>query len=687
MSKPVNTSQEEFRLITIDSCSTSNFMSCTLETTSLRDMTQAYRKFVQQRSSAVPSLTAVLADWLGTGNVGIFPDSTHHRFQWGDYCALSYVWGNTKDTTNIFVNGVETQVTKNLAEALHRLRETGQFSGRFRLWADALCINQKNNVERSAQVGAMRIFYSQAWSVIGFLGPQEDESDKALDLIGALSDIYHSNEKCEELRENMMQEKYSHVPGSWLALKRLTLRPYWERLWIMQELALGGARTVLICGSKRVSWQTFCRGLGVIQFYLWVPRHKAIDYDRQAEPSSRDNGNWYDTRTLDHIWKDLWQLTQVQESNSHAANLTRLMEMANSCNCSDARDKVYGLLGIMDPLLARAIIPDYTSDVATVFIRTADAYISTYRNLELLRDANLWGRVDTPSWVPDWTWSGRSRDSRPDDFFQPDFAQRENGDGTMEARSYCADRGLPFALPRRTGRYLVSQAVKLDTVDGLGYTPEAENPAMIQSQILSSSAYGDSNTISTQLSIALYAGRRRRKEDSQALLNFPLTLEDAEKQFRTLRWKRFVYDLDYYYSRWTTWFSSNADLLVGGRHLRTYFSGKIPDDADVYDYWSAYQGWVRTALAGPRRLVTTTAGRIGWVECARGVQVNEELEVRRGDVFAVFPGCSTPILLRPSKESDVFQVIGEAYLQGVMEGEVEELVRSKQCELQWVRLC
>ena len=76
----------------------------------------------------------------------------------------------------------------------------------------------------------MRVFYSQAWSVIGFLGPQEDESDKALDLIGALADIYHSNEKCEELRENMMQNNYSHVPGSWLALKRLTLRPYWERL-------------------------------------------------------------------------------------------------------------------------------------------------------------------------------------------------------------------------------------------------------------------------------------------------------------------------------------------------------------------------------------------------------------------------------------------------------------------------
>jgi hypothetical protein len=96
---------------------------------------------------------------------------------------------------------------------------------------------------------------------------------------------------------------------------------------------------------------------------------------------------------------------------------------------------------------------------------------------------------------------------------------------------------------------------------------------------------------------------------------------------------------------------------------------------------------VRTALAGPRRLVTTNAGLVGWVECAKGSRSNEDVEVRRVDVFAVFPGCSVPILLRPKEEYRVYQVVGEAYLQGVMEGEVQELIQSKQCELHWVQLC
>ncbi|ETN41635.1 uncharacterized protein HMPREF1541_03571 [Cyphellophora europaea CBS 101466] len=685
--KPVQNAQEELRLITIDASSTVDQISCSLDTFSLQEVTPAYHKFVEERSSLARSTSAVLAEWLGTGHFDYFPDSTRHRFLWGDYCALSYVWGDPTDTTIILVNGVKTQITKNLAEALHKLREGGQFSGRFRLWVDAVCINQLDNEERSAQVAIMRLFYSQAWSVIGFLGPQEDNSDKALDLISSLAENFDSNEKCEELRENMMQHKFSHTPGAWLALKRLTFRPYWERLWVMQELALGGTRTLLICGSKRISWQTFCRAMGVIQFYLWVPRHRAIEQDRLAEPDSRNEGDWHNTHTLDHIWKDLWQLTMVQESRSTSASWNRLMEMANSCDCSDPRDKVYGLLGIMDPVLSKSIIPDYRSNPTEVFIKAADAYISTYKDLELLRDANLWGSQETPSWVPDWTWRGRSRDSRPDDFFQPDFNQRENGDGSMERRSYRADLGLAFALPPRIGgRSLLCQAVILDTVDGLGDNPEAANPNRIQSQGLAS-AYGDFDAHSQQLAIALYAGRRRREGDSTALLNFPLTQESAEKQFRKLGWKRFIYDLDFYYSRWTNWFSSNAFFRVAGRDLRAYFSDRIPEGADVSDYWSAYQGWVRTALAGPRRLVTTTAGRIGWVECAKAVSLDVELEVRREDVFAVFPGCSMPILIRPVNGGDGFQVVGEAYLQGVMEGEVRELVRSERYKLQWIRLC
>lgn len=40
-----------------------------------------------------------------------------------------------------------------------------------------------------------------------------------------------------------------------------------------------------------------------------------------------------------------------------------------------------------------------------------------------------------------------------------------------------------------------------------------------------------------------------------------------------------------------------------------------------------------------------------------------------------------------AKDMKSTKFIGEAYLQGVMEGEVQELVRSRWCGIHWVRLC
>jgi hypothetical protein len=46
------------------------------------------------------------------------------------------------------VNGIETEVTNNLANTSRALREIEKFAGRFSPWVDALCVNQNDNVER-----------------------------------------------------------------------------------------------------------------------------------------------------------------------------------------------------------------------------------------------------------------------------------------------------------------------------------------------------------------------------------------------------------------------------------------------------------------------------------------------------------------------------------------------------------
>jgi hypothetical protein len=61
------------------------------------------------------------------------------------YTALSYCWGNQSDTQTISIDGRKVQVTSNLEAALRQLRADGCF----KLWANAICINQQDPEERS----------------------------------------------------------------------------------------------------------------------------------------------------------------------------------------------------------------------------------------------------------------------------------------------------------------------------------------------------------------------------------------------------------------------------------------------------------------------------------------------------------------------------------------------------------
>ena len=83
------------------------------------------------------------------------------------YDALSYVWGDPKDTLPITVDGKLLQATKSVRLALRRLRS---YHNSRTLWVDAICINQEDQEEKTQQVMLMRYIYSNAKSVQVYLG-------------------------------------------------------------------------------------------------------------------------------------------------------------------------------------------------------------------------------------------------------------------------------------------------------------------------------------------------------------------------------------------------------------------------------------------------------------------------------------------------------------------------------------
>ncbi|KAI1113557.1 heterokaryon incompatibility protein-domain-containing protein [Nemania sp. NC0429] len=109
------------------------------------------------------------------------------------YEALSYVWGDTTDTRNVFVQvfdrtdttttlgclrlcdrpgpGVAVPVTRNLFTALRRFRRVDIPRT---IWVDALCINQHDLKERSKQISLMSRIFSQCEACQVWLGEPGD---------------------------------------------------------------------------------------------------------------------------------------------------------------------------------------------------------------------------------------------------------------------------------------------------------------------------------------------------------------------------------------------------------------------------------------------------------------------------------------------------------------------------------
>lgn len=116
------------------------------------------------------------------------------------YEAISYAWGAPVFRRQLTVRGKGTfNITESLHQALQRFRLSDDVR---RLWADAVCINQKDIEERSAQVNIMAQIYAQARGVLVWLGPSQDTDTLAMATIGIMpklkpTDLYTVNERPE----------------------------------------------------------------------------------------------------------------------------------------------------------------------------------------------------------------------------------------------------------------------------------------------------------------------------------------------------------------------------------------------------------------------------------------------------------------------------------------------------------
>jgi hypothetical protein len=220
-----------------------------------------------------------------------------------EYSALSYPWGPQGAASNIiWIDGVECFVRNNLWHALVALRSPTSVKT---LWVDALCIDQKNVVERNSQAQMMDLIYRKAQRVRVWLGPSANDSDLAFDFMHQV----HEGAQLSSLEKNPAFNAKAER-----AVAALLKRDYWCRAWTVQEFVLGHD-IFLHCGGQAMSWNVFDRSCRILQSRLPKNTSPAIQLIEHR---------WYQALTSKRHTKSLESLLKNYSEN------TRLTDAAEN---------------------------------------------------------------------------------------------------------------------------------------------------------------------------------------------------------------------------------------------------------------------------------------------------------------------------------------------------------------------
>lgn len=196
---------------------------------------------------------------------GLETDSTSHKIKtWlkppkqPEFEALSYCWGPDATYHSIVVNGRQVPIRRNMWWALAYLRYRTPGMKRT-LWIDALCINQDDLAERSAQVSIMGSIYSIASRVLISLGKGSADSKAAFEAMAKFLRRMGTPERFSVRKRKLWSEKwFEFFQEKQDLFTSLCENPYWGRLWIIQEVCLA-SRMKVHCGSDTIEWDQFLR--------------------------------------------------------------------------------------------------------------------------------------------------------------------------------------------------------------------------------------------------------------------------------------------------------------------------------------------------------------------------------------------------------------------------------------------
>lgn len=264
------------------------------------------------------------------------------------------------------------------------------------MWIDGLCINQCDDGEKGQQVALMGKIFQQATTVVAWLGPKDDESNKVMDHLYEACENVEFDWQTQTLSSSRKSQNFRWADNSygfpWDSravnnICSLLQQPYFERLWIVPEIRL--VKELVFCyGHEKIAGDNFWAAIGCL--YIKPIQETLLSSERMSD-FIKAKCVVYDACPKLH--------------RDGAYQYARLWNFMPNTNCTDPRDRIYAVASLLHPEDKKLNIqPDYTKRVEDVYIEVASLVISKRRNLGVLETCDLSSRaLQIPTWVPDWS--------------------------------------------------------------------------------------------------------------------------------------------------------------------------------------------------------------------------------------------------------------------------------------------
>ena len=576
------------------------------------------------------------------------------------YEAISYTWDGQELDRVLIINGRKLAVTANAQQIVYdrasRLRPRW-------LWIDAICINQSSIAEKSYQVAMMDQIYHVASRVIVWLDDRRVTRWRAM-LAFYLLAAAARNVIPDSASENLKRKNLGSV-NMWRAFEPLVTHNYWWRVWIVQEIAF--AKTVhIVWGGYYISWQQFSEF--AINGFLFTPCKAVIG---SSMTSSNVNSRKFAGGAM--------QLARIRRckasvSGQESMQLADFFSMSLNFRSKDPRDQVFALYCMVaaneqNPI--QDISPNYRITVRRLYIQVAKRLLA--ENADLVMNRAGIGRGSRsfriPSWVPDWQQERLETGVYLHTHEAPELKDLRYRAGVWEPLQ---TRALSFQTDEKDN--LLISAIPVGSLSVIASkTFPFRAYSQIQQKLCSQDFFYD------------FLAQLRDFHDSAAALAYTLPgryLPTGQALPEAL-WRTLI-----------------GDRIVIGLHEQVSPGAVVTDGFpaplgfhEIYSSWLQYLEEVEAALQSGKStkglysknaetfMIALESARLEgrFAMTHNGLMMMVPLFAKPGDHICVVPGLAKPVVLRPDSESsdileqDVFQLVGECFVHGFMQGEALNL--------------